>query len=119
MIERCDVTALRSQSQGGRGSTFKVESNSKNYKVPAAVSFPLGEPDAPQGRSLTSSHGRGKGKNEPELFDIPIQFRAKEPGHYPCMVGSSLNVSKCMYSTSFYGYIGPYVCAYLIIELRV
>ena len=91
---------MRSQSQGGRGSTFKVESNSKNYKVPAAVSFPLGEPDAPQGRSLTSSHGRGKGKNEPELFDIPIQFRAKEPGHYPCMVGASLHVNEYMYFVS-------------------
>ncbi|XP_052808119.1 cilia- and flagella-associated protein 47-like isoform X2 [Mya arenaria] len=67
-----------------QGQTYTVEVDSAHYKLPDRIFIPpSGERahSAPTGKKVYIASPNRQGH-----LDIPVRFRAEEPGHYPCEI---------------------------------
>ena len=81
-LTRMAVNVLSSNPQAwsknlDEESSFRIEVDSRYYRVPAAITIP----NIPM-----KTQSGGKGSNKEDYIDIPISFRAREPGKYPCQL---------------------------------
>ncbi|KAL4233464.1 hypothetical protein ACF0H5_008145 [Mactra antiquata] len=76
------ATAIKNaKERGPRGQTYKIETDSNNYKLPDKLFIPPSgdrSRSAPAGKNVFVASPNRHGQ-----LEIPVKFFAEEPGHYP------------------------------------